>query len=297
MSENVFSRQSTTLVNANFNNSFLAEIAVDHFGYEQLPPNSTKQTVYSTLPLFRLHFIQSGKIELSFQKETIVLAKNSVFCLMPKSDICYKVVPTDEPTCFFWVSFEGLASKKILAELNISLASPYAVLPNDDVFQYFYPLFAQSSSKYLTSNFSILSVLFGVFSTLSQATNATEPPFQNRRQQLINDAVAYINEHFTDPQLSLTSVADAVHIHPHHLSRLFKAEMKQTFIQYVTNKRIYYAKDLIRRGFSNVQEIAALVGFNDNLYFSRVYKKYNKISPRFDIVKVQKEHKSDAQPS
>lgn len=293
MSNYVFPKQTTTLVNADFHNAFFTEIAIDHFGYEQLPPNTTKRTVDSSLPSFRLHFVQSGKIELSYQKERIILSKNSVFCLIPKSNICYKVIPTNEPTRFFWVSFEGLASKKILATTNISVEHPYAVLPNDDVLQYFCAVFAQSSSKYVTSFFSLLSNFFGIFSVLSQIANTAEPHFRNRQQQLINDAVSYIDDNFTNPQLTLSSVASAVHIHPNHLSRLFKSETQMTFIQYVTNKRIYYAVELIRRGFSNVQEIASLVGFNDSLYFSRVYKKYNMISPRFDILKIQKQHETE----
>lgn len=61
-----------------------------------------------------------------------------------------------------------------------------------------------------------------------------------------------------------------------HLRRLFKAETNRTPLEYLTEKRIAHAMQLMESGLAGagtIKEIAALVGFDDPYYFSRVFRK------------------------
>lgn len=78
--------------------------------------------------------------------------------------------------------------------------------------------------------------------------------------------------------LSLQSVAEQVGVHPFHLSRLFKQHLGQTYSDYILEQRMVLSKNLIQSG-KKVYEAAALSGFHDSKYFSRVFKKYWGISP------------------
>jgi len=103
---------------------------------------------------------------------------------------------------------------------------------------------------------------------------------RNKRNfKLINEAIKYIKENAHDPSLSLDKVADAVHVSPFYLSHLFRDELGITFISYVTEVRLDLAKKLLKETRLTVAQVAERVGYSDASYFSRVFKKYVKVTP------------------
>ncbi len=82
----------------------------------------------------------------------------------------------------------------------------------------------------------------------------------------------YIDEHYTDPQLSLSRVADVFHITEVYLSHLFKVISGENYSKYVERLRLEHARDLMHRGFK-VNEAAQLSGYNSPQVFRRAYKR------------------------
>lgn len=79
--------------------------------------------------------------------------------------------------------------------------------------------------------------------------------------------------------LSLDLVADHLHISPEHLSREFKKEIGENFIDYILKLRIAKAKEYLQQGSYKTYEVANLVGFHDEKYFSKVFKKNTGFTP------------------
>lgn len=82
----------------------------------------------------------------------------------------------------------------------------------------------------------------------------------------------YIDAHFTEV-ITLDKLADIFYMSKFYLTREFKKEFGYTVIQYVLNKRISYAKELLRSTAKSVEEISEICGFNDQSYFARQFKK------------------------
>ncbi|MCT2196383.1 response regulator [Paenibacillus sp. p3-SID1389] len=80
-------------------------------------------------------------------------------------------------------------------------------------------------------------------------------------------------------ELSLQQVAAYVHLHPSHLSELFKKETGSTFGDYVTALRMRRAMELLAVSPAKVSEIAGLTGYEDVKYFSRLFKKHTGKTP------------------
>jgi len=91
--------------------------------------------------------------------------------------------------------------------------------------------------------------------------------------KIILSAVEYINSHY-NKNISLTDVADTIHISKNYLCDLFKKEMNITFIDYVTNLRIEKAKYLLSHSDKKMYEISEEVGYNDYAYFSQIFKRH-----------------------
>lgn len=82
-----------------------------------------------------------------------------------------------------------------------------------------------------------------------------------------------INENYSNPELTLKSLASSIYLSSFYVSHLFKEELGETFVEYLTRIRIDKAKQLLKEG-NSVKETAKLVGFCDVAYFNKVFKKH-----------------------
>jgi len=95
---------------------------------------------------------------------------------------------------------------------------------------------------------------------------------------IIYKAVSYLRANYMY-EISLEQVAGEVHLSPAYFSKLFKNEMKCTFSEYLSALRIEYSKELLLDEDLPLVEVAGLVGFKDQSYFSKVFKKLVGVSP------------------
>lgn len=98
-------------------------------------------------------------------------------------------------------------------------------------------------------------------------------------QGYIERAKTYIREHYWE-QVTLEDVAKVVGLSPPYFTKLFKEKTGQTFIDYLTEIRLKKAKELLLENRLSLKEISYEVGYKDPNYFSRVFKKYFRQSPR-----------------
>lgn len=80
--------------------------------------------------------------------------------------------------------------------------------------------------------------------------------------------------------LSLNTLAQSQRISPAYLSNIFKKETGQTLTDFVNKKRIDYAAELLRSTNLQIQTIAQLCGILDVHYFSKLFKKHTKKTPK-----------------
>ncbi len=88
----------------------------------------------------------------------------------------------------------------------------------------------------------------------------------------IYEAVRYIDEHLSE-RLTLNQVADSICLSPNYLSSLFKKELGVGFVDYITEKRVEKAKELLTNTGMKTYEVAQQTGFLDESYFSKTFKK------------------------
>lgn len=96
--------------------------------------------------------------------------------------------------------------------------------------------------------------------------------------QFIESIIAYIEEHYTE-NISLSSIADNFYINKNYLCNLFKAETETTINEYIASLRIEKAKALMRTKNISLYQIASDIGYQNQPYFNRVFKRKTGFSP------------------
>ena len=98
-------------------------------------------------------------------------------------------------------------------------------------------------------------------------------------RQAWRKAMDYIYRHYAESDLNLPAIARAAALSTSQLCRVFRAECGTTPMKYLTRVRVTRAGDLLRKMGQSIKEVAAAVGFNDPLHFSRVFRRSQGLSP------------------
>lgn len=125
-------------------------------------------------------------------------------------------------------------------------------------------------------------------SDLSQFRGALEELLTFLREQeqeytgfenVCTDVKEYIKEHYTDYELSMTTLSEEFGISGIRLSRIFKETYDISILDYVANTRVRAGKKLLESTEKSVAEIAANCGFMSSNVFIRTFKKWEGITP------------------
>lgn len=107
----------------------------------------------------------------------------------------------------------------------------------------------------------------------------TEGPKAKLHSDFEEVFLAYLNEYFKDPNLSLKNLSDRFNLSISSVSLLVKKLTGSNFIDYITRKRIDLAKDLLVANGDSIQSVSRKVGYECDKSFRRTFKKYEGISP------------------
>ncbi len=104
---------------------------------------------------------------------------------------------------------------------------------------------------------------------------------------MCDEVLDIINKEYSDETLSLTSISRRLHVSSNYLSTVLKKVKGATFTEFLTQKRMSAAKDLISCTSMKLHEISELCGYSDRNYFSYCFKKYFGISPNIMRQKIK----------
>jgi len=96
---------------------------------------------------------------------------------------------------------------------------------------------------------------------------------------VIKKASRYVHNHLSEA-IRLQEVAEFVGLSPNYFSSLFKKEMNLAFADYVNHTRIKESQYLLQTTNHSILDIAVSVGFNNQNYFTTIFKKTTGITPK-----------------
>ena len=100
-----------------------------------------------------------------------------------------------------------------------------------------------------------------------------------RGHMLVSDVIRYIELHYASPDISLDSIASALHFSSVHVSRTFRHIAGKKLIDYLNEYRIEKSRELLLESDAKQYEVAELVGYKNPSYFSLLFKKQFGVTP------------------
>ncbi len=116
---------------------------------------------------------------------------------------------------------------------------------------------------------------------LMSVTDLLEQDSGSREEDALPDEeiLRYVDEHFCDQDISLQFLSDHFRVSNKYLLLLYKQRHGMTYLQYLQNKRIARAAEMIRRGGFSLAEIGERVGYPNQLTFRRNFKAVMGVNP------------------
>ena len=227
---------------------------------------------------FQLIYIASGKAYFYFDGEEHVVPAGHMVLYRPKEPQKYDYYGVDHPEAF-WVHFTGgnvtnllrfygLTDKKnvFCCGSNLEYQALFRAMINE--LQMCKDNYAEMLEMYLRQ-------IFIMYQRQSKDTLKLD---STQHLEEIDRATIYFNEHYNE-DISIDEYARSHNMSISWFIRTFKQYTGFTPMQYILSQRIYNAEILFHNSHYNVTEISQIVGYDNPLYFSRIFKKARGLSP------------------
>ena len=234
-----------------------------NFIYESDTEVMTEERVISAN---RMILAVTGSGEFLFDGESLPFASGDLFFAFAGERFC---VRPHERCEYMYITFCGLRGEELLRRFSVSRENRFRTGMEGLI-----PLWRESLSRAADENvdLSAESILLYTFSRLT--------PGNRNGEDAVSRMTRIMEENFSDPELTLGSLAAELGYNTKYLSHVFREKRGIGFSEYLKNLRIRHAVFLFDHGIDSVKNVALLSGFTDPLYFSSVFKKTVGVSPK-----------------
>lgn len=172
---------------------------------------------------------------------------------------------------------------EVLQEAGKSGIRPVTViLSGYDEFKYAQQALRQGAREYLLKPVRAADILSTLNRLADEEFGKEELQAEEETEQanhFVDRAVNYIAEHYME-DLSLGMVAEKAGLSAGYLSTLFSQHLNCKFVDYLNQVRVERACVYLKQNYLKIYEISYRVGFRDEKYFSKVFKKIKGMSPK-----------------
>lgn len=242
-----------------------SDLICNKFVYEETDANANKrytETYILGLAVEGVGTLRQGNKAFEIEKGyAFFVQKNGYFSIERNDSLKY-----------FYISFYGRRADE-LAD-RFALSESFCVFDLKDSYDDIAPFAFNCLGKADKQN----ADLFGECVLLYLLTHLDNKKVEN--EGLLSKMISLTGNNFTSPAFSLGALATALGYNPKYLSFYFKKSKGIRFSDYLRDIRVKHAAFLIERGIISVKNIALLSGFDDVLYFSKVFKKVMGTSPK-----------------
>ena len=227
---------------------------------------------------YQLIYVASGKAHFYFEDREELVTAGHMVLYRPREVQKYVYYGTDQ-TEVYWVHFTGSDVKNILRQYGISdnmhIFYCGALLEYQSLFRLMIQELQMCREDYQELLAMVLRHILILIHRQMNNVKKTDSGFMTEEIDL---AVTYFNEHY-NTDICIEEYAASRHMSTSWFIRNFRKYTGFTPMQYILEIRISNAESLLEATEYNITEISRIVGYENPLYFSRLFKKSKGLSP------------------
>ena len=236
---------------------------------------------------WQLLFVASGKTHFYIGGKDQIVTAGHMVLFQPKEEQHYEYFGEDKPEVY-WVHFTGSAVKEILRSYDIPLDEHIFFAGTPAAYTQLFKNMIEEFQTCKVGYKEMLEMNLRQLFLMIQRTRLEKPPLVTTAvQQEMDFARQYFHKHYNEP-INIEEYAQSRHTSISLFMRNFKKVYGVSPKQYLLNIRMNNAQNLLETTDYTVAEIAAIVGYDNSLYFSRIYHKQKGQAPS-DYRKLMKE--------
>lgn len=230
---------------------------------------------------FQLIYVAAGKAHFHFEKDgkdDRVIHAGHMILYRPKEPQKYEYYAEDQ-TEVYWVHFTGSDVTNILRSYGLTDDKQVFCCGSEPEYQHLFRFMIEELQMCRDGYQEMLEMyLRQIFIRLQRYFKTSMRIDNSHAAEEIDKATTYFSEHYSEP-INIDTYAEEHHFSTSWFIRNFKLYTGSTPMQYILAKRIYNAEALLHGTQYNITEIAQIVGYDNPLYFSRIFKKIKGLSP------------------
>lgn len=226
---------------------------------------------------YQLLYVASGTAHFYLDGEERLIHAGHMILYRPYEPQRYEYFAADQ-TEVYWVHFTGSQVDEILASYGMDDRQVYYCGVNLEFSTIFRSMIDELQMNKEHYEEMLAIDLHRILIQVGRSLHRREVKDSSRTMKLIDDASTYFSEHYSEA-LSVDEYAAHIHVSTSWFIRSFKEHTGITPMQYILSKRMHTAQALLHSTSYNITEIARIVGYENPLYFSRLFRKMNGISP------------------
>lgn len=225
-----------------------------------------------------LHYVVSGKGHYNTPDGSFALFPGDIFLIRPFTEIEYYPDP-DDPWEYRWVNFTGADAEIILSRTDFTPSCPVMSGCGEDILPLM-EMITDNPGQELYNALELTGTLYRLLSVLVKRSGNKNPSSKRseERHKCLRAALDYIAANYPLP-ISVDDIAAAAAVSRSTLFRLFRTELGTSPSDYLIEYRIEQAKKLLSETDISVTAAARSAGYENNLYFSRAFRKATGMSP------------------
>lgn len=219
---------------------------------------------------YLIHYVYSGQGKLYVEDKTYQIREGQFFLIWPKQTAYYQADDYD-PWFYRWIEFDGSFAKKLMTVAGFS--SKNHVLTDDNcVGDALKEIIDLGWSDFET----IMSYFWSLIAVLTQG-KLLERDIDIAEAYVIN-AENYIRSNL-HKKITVTEIAGFLNIDRSHLTRVFKDIRGISTQQFLLKSKMDMAARYLKKSSMSIKEIANSVGYNNQMEFSKLFKKHFNMTP------------------
>lgn len=257
--------------------SALTDLKLFQFGTSQYSAKNSDRSILGAH--YMIHYVVSGAGSVRIGNGAYPIASGSVFVLFPNQ--VRQVIPGENETLVIqWVELEGDVLLPEFNRMNLSPNSPMLPLHVQPGVSHTEKAFAQLVESGRENEACQLGRCWAVLGALEEETAQIKPQRPgNQRRRYVEQAMDLIQKNYMH-DITVEDIAEYCGLNRSYLGKLFRDETGKSTQEYLIEYRMEVACRYLSETTAPIGTIALSVGYQNQLHFSRAFRKTFGLSPR-----------------